>query len=44
MLHEKNDFAVVSKKLGRYRSENNFVRQNNYIGRSSWLLKYQNFM
>jgi len=25
ILHKKNDFAEVSKKLVRYRSENNFV-------------------
>jgi len=23
-IHRKNDFAEVSKNLGRYRSENNF--------------------
>jgi len=24
-MHEKNDFAEVSKNLARYRTENNFV-------------------
>jgi len=28
--HENNGFADVSKNLARYRSENNFVKQNNY--------------
>jgi len=25
-VHEKNDFAEISKNLAGYRSENNFVR------------------
>jgi len=42
-LHGKNGFAEVSKNLARYRSENNFYR-NNDIGRLSSLLKCQNFL
>jgi len=42
-LHGKNGFAE-STNLARYISENNFVRLNNYIGRSRWLLEYQNFL
>jgi len=30
-LHGKNNFAEVSKNLGGYRSENNFVRTNKII-------------
>jgi len=50
-VHGKNDFEVF-KNLDRYRSENNFVQNIkilltytlNYVGRSNWLLKYQNFL
>jgi len=35
-----NSFAKVSKNLvATYKSQNNFIHQNNYVGRSSWLLK-----
>ena len=38
-MHEKNDFAEVSKNLDRYKSENNFVglSKNNYVGNSSMM-------
>jgi len=32
-LHGKIDFTEVSKKV-RYRSENNIIDQNNYVGNS----------
>jgi len=35
VTHGKNDFAEVSKILGRYRFENNFVKLSNYYRRSS---------
>ena len=34
-IHENNDLVEVSKNLTRYRSENNFVHQNNYVKCSS---------
>jgi len=35
------NFAKVSKNLvATYKSQNNFIHQNNYVGRSSWLLKF----
>jgi len=36
--HGKNGFTKISKNLARYKSENNFVGQNDYIAYSSWLL------
>jgi len=41
-VHRKNDFAEVSKNLGR--SENNFVGfcwKNNYVGTSNMILQKQ---
>jgi len=35
--HGKNDFIEISKNLDRYRSENNFIEQNNYIEISSMM-------
>jgi len=31
ILHGKNDFAEVSKILGRYRFKNNFVKLSNFM-------------
>jgi len=37
-VHEKNDFAAISKNLGKYRFENNFgLQKNNYIKISSMM-------
>jgi len=33
--HGKNDFTEISKNLARYRYENNFLNQNNYVGCSN---------
>jgi len=44
-MQGKNDFANLSKNLARCKS--NFVTQscqNNYVGRSNWLLQCQNFL
>jgi len=35
VLHSKNDFAEISKNLGKYRSTNNFIDQNNYVRNSN---------
>jgi len=49
LLHEKNSFAEVRKKLGKF--EHNFIGSSklykiasNYIGHPNWLLEYQNFL
>jgi len=34
-------FAKMSKNLTRFK--NNLDRQNKYVGRSNWLLEYQDF-
>jgi len=36
-MHEKNDFSEISKNVGRYRSENNFIGPSKYLYRK---LKY----
>jgi len=36
----KNNFAKTSKNSARYKSDNNFVHQDNYIGHSNCLLKF----
>jgi len=33
-VHEKNDFVEIPENLARHRSENNFIRPNNYIVQS----------
>ena len=49
LLHEKNSFAEVRKKLGKF--EHNFIGSSklykiasNYIEHPNWLLEYQNFL
>jgi len=32
-LHRKYDFTEVFKNLDRYKSKNNFINQNNYVGK-----------
>jgi len=39
-----HDFAKVSKNLAKYTSEILMNYQNDYVGRSNWLLEYQNFL
>lgn len=36
-MHEKYNFTEVSKNVVRYRSENNFNDQNNYVRLSSMI-------
>jgi len=41
IAHRKNSFVEVSKNLAKY--INNFDCEDNYVGRSSWLLECHNF-